>query len=289
MEINSFACSEEERGGLEGMFRNIRHSSNFLCNHDFSKDMGKCRVDAYALIILNNCLPWFTPVLWKEAKLRICADGGANRIYDDLPNLLSHEDLAKVREVYKPDVIKGDMDSIRPDVKEFYAGLGTNILDESHDQDTTDLHKCVAFIKDSTAYLHDRNLKILVVGALGGRLDHELANINVLYTFSSMQIILLNDENLAFLLEKNCHHEIIINPVTEGPHCGLIPVGGPSKSTTTTGLKWNLDNSIMQFGGLISTSNVCNSETVTVYSDADLLWTISIQKLNNLVSNIQET
>jgi len=27
---------------------------------------------------------------------------------------------------------------------------GTKIIDESHDQDTTDLHKCVAYIRDLT-------------------------------------------------------------------------------------------------------------------------------------------
>ena len=32
---------------------------------------------------------------------------------------------------------------------------GTKIVDESHDQDTTDLHKCVAFIRDFHADTED--------------------------------------------------------------------------------------------------------------------------------------
>jgi len=34
----------------------------------------------------------------------------------------------------------------------------------------------------------------------------------------------------------------------------------------------------MRFGGLISTSNLVKEEIITVESDSDLLWTISIKK-----------
>lgn len=83
-------------------------------------------------------------------------------------------------------------------------------------------------------------LCILVAGALGGRFDHEIGNINVLCRFSSMRIILLSDDCLIHLLPKTHHHEIHIQSSVEGPHCGLIPIGMPSGSTTTTGLQWDL-------------------------------------------------
>lgn len=34
----------------------------------------------------------------------------------------------------------------------------------------------------------------------------------------------------------------------------------------------------MKFGGLISTSNIVKGDKITVQSDSDLLWTISIKK-----------
>lgn len=83
-------------------------------------------------------------------------------------------------------------------------------------------------------------LKLLVVGALGGRFDHLAAHINVLYKFSTMRIILLSDETLVYLLPQGYCHEISLNTTFEGPHCGLIPFGTTSESTTTTGLQWNL-------------------------------------------------
>lgn len=83
-------------------------------------------------------------------------------------------------------------------------------------------------------------LRILVAGALGGRFDHEMGNINVLCRFSSMRIILLSDDCLIHLLPRTHHHEIHIQSSLVGPHCGLIPIGMPSGSTTTTGLEWDL-------------------------------------------------
>ncbi|VVA14163.1 PREDICTED: thiamine pyrophosphokinase [Prunus dulcis] len=194
----------------------------------------------YALVVLNQSLPRFAPLLWKHAQLRLCADGGANRVYDDMPLLLPHESAFDVRKRYKPDVIKGDMDSIRKEVLEFYANMGTKIIDESDDQDTTDLHKCVAYICDWAPDLDKSNLCILVAGALGGRFDHEIGNINVLCRFSTIRIILISDDCLIHLLPRTHRHEIHIQPTIEGPHCGLIPIGMPSGSTTTTGLQWDL-------------------------------------------------
>nr|KJB49947.1 hypothetical protein B456_008G146400 [Gossypium raimondii] len=160
----------------------------------------------YALLVLNQNLPRFTPLLWNHAQLHLCADGGANRLYDEMPLFFPQEGASDVRRRYKPDVIKGDMDSIRREVLEFYASL----------------------------------LCILVVGALGGRFDHEMGNLNVICRFSYMRIVLLSNDSLIHLLPRTYCHEIHIQTSVEGPHCGLIPIGTPSKSSTTTGLQWDL-------------------------------------------------
>ncbi|KMZ60861.1 Thiamine diphosphokinase [Zostera marina] len=230
----------------------------------------------YALVLLNQRIPQFTPQLWDHARLRLCADGGANRLYDDMPLLFPQEDPWDVRCRYKPDVIEGDMDSIRKEVEDFYLNMGTTIKNESDDQDTTDLQKCLSYICDSSSN-HDK-LCILVAGAVGGRFDHEMGNINVLYRYSDLRMILLSDDCLIHLLPKNKRHEIHILSSVEGPHCGLIPIGSSSTTTTTTGLRWNLNDTKMEFGGLISTSNLVHDDIITVCSDSDLLWTISIKK-----------
>lgn len=169
------------------------------------------------------------------------------------------------------------MDSIGREVKEYYSNLGTEIVDESHNQDTTDLHKCIAFITENSPVLAKSNLCILILGALGGRFDHEMGNINALHLFPNVRIVLLSDDCLIFLLPRTHTHDIHIERSVEGPHCGLIPIGAPSTSTTTTGLQWNLDNTSMSYGGLISTSNIVEEDKVTVTSDSDLIWTISLR------------
>ncbi|CAN0438080.1 unnamed protein product, partial [Ascophyllum nodosum] len=50
-----------------------------------------------------------------RAVLRICADGGANRLHDSFD-----ADSPGERERYVPDMIVGDLDSLRPEVAAFY-------------------------------------------------------------------------------------------------------------------------------------------------------------------------
>ncbi|KAL8262193.1 hypothetical protein R6Q59_026242 [Mikania micrantha] len=255
------------------------HCSSFLLPPAITDTGNGSLPTAYALIILNQRLPRFSPLLWEHAKTRVCADGGANRLFDNMPEFFPHEhDESDIRGRYKPDVIKGDMDSIRPDVLNFYRNLGTKIVDNSNDQDTTDLHKCITYVLDFVSDEEKAKLCILVAGALGGRFDHEMGNINTLCRFSTTQIVLLSDDCLIRILPNTRLHEINVLSSVEGPHCGLIPIGTPCRSSTTTGLKWNLDNTEMRFGGLVSTSNIVEGETVTVRSDSDLLWTISLKK-----------
>nr|CAB3461692.1 unnamed protein product [Digitaria exilis] len=221
----------------------MRHSSAFLLPSPPPAGGGPAA--DVALVVLNQPLPRFAPLLWsRAAALRVCADGGANRVFDGMPELLPDQDPDEVRARYKPDVIKGDMDSVRPEVKEYYSNM----------------------------------LCILVLGAVGGRFDHEMGNINVLHMFPNINIVLLSDACLIFLLPRTHAHEIHIERSIEGPHCGLIPIGMPSTSTTTTGLRWNLDNTSMNYGGLISTSNIVEEDKVTVTSESDLIWTVSLQK-----------
>lgn len=257
----------------------MRHWTDFSLNgsdgmrHAHEGDLQQTLV----LIVLNYHLPSFAPVLWQQVRLRVCSDGGANRLFDDLPDLLPHEDKESVRRRYKPDVIIGDLDSLRPDVREFYSNLGTTVVDQSYDQDTTDFEKCINFILSSTPEPEAVKLKLLVVGALGGRFDHVAGHINALYKFSTVRVVLLSDESLMYLLPYGYFHEISLNTTFEGPHCGLIPFGTTSETTTTTGLQWNLNETKMAFGSLVSTSNLLLGDLVTVISDVHLVWTVALR------------
>lgn len=275
----------------EGMRLEMKHETDFSIRGNNSEVVTHSGSDgehlsesSMVLVLLNYRLPRFTPRLWSQACKRVCADGGANRLYDELPQFFPRDDPDAVRHSHTPDVIIGDLDSVRADVKDYYLKLGATVVDESKDQDTTDLHKCLRYIRDCTPGLDKSKLKVLVVGALGGRFDHEAANINALWTFAnSLRIVLLGEESSLLLLPTGYKHEIHVNESFEGPHCGLVPIGAPSLSTTTTGLRWNLDETPMSFGGLISTCNLIDKKVVTVVSDVHLLWTTEIRYEPSLV------
>lgn len=77
------------------------------------------------------------------------------------------------------------------------------------------------------------------IGALGGRLDHTLSNLNTLYCYRHLNMALWGDGNLVRLLRAGTAR---IQPArAEGPTCGLVPLARPA-TASSNGLKWDLDN-----------------------------------------------
>lgn len=89
----------------------------------------------------NHCLPDVLRVLWESTTYHVCADGGANRLYDattsGTQNSSSNENNI---DKFIPDMITGDLDSIRPDVRAYYEEKGVPIV-RVEDQNYHDLDK----------------------------------------------------------------------------------------------------------------------------------------------------
>ncbi|KAK9831312.1 hypothetical protein WJX81_001115 [Elliptochloris bilobata] len=234
---------------------------------------------AIVLLVLNYRLPHAAAALWHHSVLRICADGGANRLYDQAPCWLgvSEPEADAARGAFVPDVIKGDLDSLRPEVREFYERRGARVVDLAADQDTTDLQKCLTcasrMIAADPARFGDAH--ILALGALGGRLDHTLANLNTLHRHDGAPLALMGEGNLVRLLRAG-RSELPVDRRLLGPACGLVALGQPA-TASSSGLRWNLDSTRLEMGGLQSTSNLVDAELVVVDTDAPLLWTIEMR------------
>ena len=247
-----------------------------------------------ALVILNS--PIRTPPsplfqeLWDTSTVRVCADGGANRLYKANPELI-------------PNLIRGDLDSVHPHVQSYYESKGVSI-ERDPCQNSNDLDKALSsLLQDTTTSTGESQstfyTRVIVYGAFGGRFDQEMGCIQALYKWSARfqyRMVLFDDITSAFLMPAGVRNEIRIphygekeqpsssnnnaqqqQILGEGPTCGLIPVGSKCDTVVTTGFKWDLDGTIpLEFGGLVSTSNHVAEEVVTVEASHPLIFTAEV-------------
>ncbi|CAI9719480.1 thiamin pyrophosphokinase 1-like [Octopus vulgaris] len=223
------------------------------------------------LILLNQPI---TPMLkifkylWQKAVLKVFVDGAANEVYSHL----SKED-------FLPDIITGDFDSIRPEVKEHYQQKNVEIV-ETPDQDETDFTKCLRIVFGKINHVEVERIVVLV--GFQGRVDQQFANFNTLFKVRNfgydkyVPIYVMSNSDLTCLL-KTGNNSIEVDSEFRGAHCGLIPLGCVCNSITTTGLKWNLDKAPLEFGHLVSTSNTYAENLVEVQTECPILWCMDLK------------
>ncbi|KAF9573678.1 cAMP-dependent protein kinase subunit [Mortierella alpina] len=252
----------------------------------------------FVLIILNQAILITRRLFdnaWQNATYRFCADGGANRLYDLL-------ETDEERKKYLPDFIRGDLDSLRDDVKAYYVSQGVPV-ERSDCQDSTDFMKCVELVRErdpkpaeaicsaaagvapvTTEISHCskeqrqiNNLAVVALGGTGGRFDQTMSSIHQLYLlYHERHATLVSDESIVVLLGPGTH-EITCNLEIEGPTCGIIPVGSSEAVISTSGLKWDVENWKTAFGTRLSTSNVLASSKATIRTDVPVVWTTEIK------------
>jgi len=151
-----------------------------------------------ALVILNSPIrtppsPLFTE-LWNTSAIRVCADGGANRLYKADTQLI-------------PDLICGDLDSVVPFVRDYYHQQHNVTIERDACQNSNDLDKALtALLKTKEVYT-----RVIVYGAFGGRFDQEMGCIQALYKWSAKfqyRMVLMDDITTAFLMPPHVRNEI---------------------------------------------------------------------------------
>ncbi|KAI9205870.1 putative KEX1 protein [Polychytrium aggregatum] len=229
-----------------------------------------------ALIVLNQpvCRRSVLESVWRNASLRICADGGANRLFD------AFEDNVQ-RALFIPDYIRGDLDSIRPEVRVWYEQQGVSV-GVVEDQYSTDFQKCLHLLGQVESERGIKFDRVLVLGGIGGRFDQTMHNIHVLHLLGRSRVLyMISNESVSFLLMPG-KHRIECSKAIEGPTCGILPIGTAVANVITHGLKWDLDETMpSSFSQLVSTSNQFPDDSgpqpqIHVETDAPVVWTVEV-------------
>ncbi len=161
----------------------------------------------------------------------------------------------------KPDILLGDMDSVREDVL-------------CRMQNASEIDRLPA-IKDDTDGVHALDVAIArgakhitLLGALGGRMDHAMANLMLLVRAhrggAKAQVL---SESVRIERVDGCC--VIQN--AKGDTVSLLPLG-EAKGVTLSGFFYPLENHDLDSGYPLGISNVVTDETACVWvREGDLL------------------
>jgi thiamine pyrophosphokinase len=180
----------------------------------------------------------------------IAADGGANWLHDQ--GLMPH-------------LLVGDLDSVQLEVLAMLASAGCEIERHPSAKDETDLE--LALLRAAV----ERPRRITVLGALGGRIDHELANILLLAMpeLEGIETVLYDGLSSLFLCRRCC--TVAGEP---GDTLSLLPLGGDAQGIVTQGLAYPLRGETLRFGPARGMSNVLTEARATIRLEAGLLLVI---------------
>lgn len=144
----------------------------------------------------------------------LCADGG----YE-----------AARRLGFKVDALIGDGDS-----GDMRGGDGVDILKLPIVKDCTDLHACA-----EAAVLRGAR-DVILLGATGGRLDHFLGNMGLLYYFAEHDInaTIMDKDNEIFSYKKPC----VLKPPHRYRFFSIIPLDSEISGVTLEGARYPLYN-----------------------------------------------
>ncbi|WP_171231883.1 thiamine diphosphokinase [Ruegeria sp. HKCCA4812] len=135
-----------------------------------------------------------------------------------------------------PDAVIGDFDSLDKATK---ANIPSDRLFAIREQDSTDFDKALRNVQAPL---------VLGAGFLGGRLDHQLAVLNVLVKRQEQACILLGAHEVVFHAPRQIRLPVLPGDVVSlFPMC---PVTGRS-----TGLEWPIDGLRLQPDDQVGTSN----------------------------------
>jgi len=170
----------------------------------------------------------------------VCADGGAR---------------TALALGFKPQVVVGDLDSLDEAMQARLREMGCQLVVYPAAKDWTDLELALKLAVQQGA------TEIVILGALGGRLDQELANILLLLLpeLENIPTRIVDDRQEMFVTRGQA--EVLGQP---GDMVSLIPLGGDVGGIVTEGLMYPLYDEPLVSGPARGISNVMMGQVARV-------------------------
>lgn len=161
----------------------------------------------------------------------ICTDGAAEKM----------RGLGRV-----PDLIVGDMDSVDEETLTYFEQRGSRIVRHPAAKNETDTQLALelAFEMDPEG--------IRIFGALGGRIDHALANISLLVMAvkKGIDVRIVDEECELFVIDGSC-----VIDGRKGETVSLLPLSSEVGGITLEGFEYPLTGAVMEVGVPYGISN----------------------------------
>ena len=156
-----------------------------------------------------------------------CADGGANICYelDIIP-----------KEIY------GDLDSIKDEVKEFYQEKNVNFIKFKVEKDYTDSELVLNKIQNKYDVIY-------CIAGLGGSIDHELTNINLLAKYKNL--IFISEKEKIFKIDTEYKFNDMINT-----KISFVVFSDEVEALTLKGFKYDVESLNIKKGETRYISNI---------------------------------
>ena len=110
-----------------------------------------------------------------------------------------------------------------------------------------------------------------VYGGVGSRMDHSLANVQLMYRFLNQGIslrLMSHKNTLQLVNEAICLHG------KQGDLVSIMPFSERATGVTTEGLYYSVTNGAFQLGDALGVSNYMVQETVTISVETGIILVI---------------
>lgn len=164
-----------------------------------------------------------------------------------------------------PNHVVGDFDSVSAEILEFYkeqSQITFHTFNSEKDNTDTDIALQLAIGLKSS--------RITMMGALGKRMDHALANIHILKDALKANIPcqIIDEHNRIYLINKEMTLE---KDKVYGKYVSLIPLTSIVEGLTLTGFKYSLNHYTLPIGTSLGISNEIIGDIAHIKMDKGIL------------------